>query len=427
MPEPHDPYAALRQRDFRLLLAGTVLASVGTQMASVAVGWELYDRTESAANLGYAGLVQFVPVLLLSFPAGQAADRYSRRGLLCAAQSLTALSALGLATLSYFRGPVGWMYVFLFLVGTGRAFSAPARWSLLPQVVPAAALTNAVTWNSGGWHLASVAGPALGGWAIYLSGGAAVTYVIAAGCALACAALVAAIRPRPRLRPKDPVALSSLIEGARFVWRNKLILATITLDLFAVLFGGATALYPIYARDILDVGAVGLGWLKAAAPLGALASAFVLAHRPPLRRAGRSLLGAVAGFGLATIAFGLSRDPLVSFACLALTGALDNVSVVVRGTLVQTLTPEWLRGRVSAVNAIFVGSSNELGEFESGITAAWFGPVASVVGGGVGTLVVVLAAALRWPEVLRLGALHQVRPAEGVTGQEVVPARPESP
>jgi MFS family permease len=427
MPEPHDPYAALRSHDFRLLLAGTFLASVGTQMASVAVGWELYERTNSAANLGYAGLVQFVPVLLLSFPAGQVADRYSRRGLLSAAQGLTALAALGLAALSYFQGPVGWMYVLLFLIGAGRACSAPARWSLLPQVVPANALTNAVTWNSGGWHLASVVGPALGGLAIGYYHRAAEAYLSAAGCATACAALVAGIRPRPRVRPKDPMALSSLVEGARFVWRTKLILATITLDLFAVLLGGATALLPIYARDILDVGPRGLGWLKAAAPLGALASAFVLAHRPPLRRAGRSLLAAVAGFGLATIAFGLSRDPLFSFVCLALTGALDNVSVVVRGTLVQTLTPEGLRGRVSAVNAIFIGSSNELGEFESGITAAWFGPVASVVGGGVGTLVVVLLVMLRWPQVLRLGALHQVKPAADAITAEVLGEVPGPP
>jgi hypothetical protein len=197
-----------------------------------------------------------------------------------------------------------------------------------------------------------------------------------------------------------------LLEGVRFVWRTELLLAAITLDLFAVLLGGATALLPIYASDILHIGPAGLGWLRSAPALGAVFMALVLAHRPPLRRAGRALLWSVAGFGAATIGFGLSRDPLLSFVLLALTGALDNVSVVVRGTLMQMLTPDALRGRVSAVNSVFISSSNELGAFESGMTAEWFGPVASVVGGGAGTILVVSAAMLRWPRLLALGSLH---------------------
>jgi MFS family permease len=429
MPELHDPYAALRHRDFRLLLAGTLLASVGTEMIAVAVGWELYRRTRSAANLGFVGLVEFLPILFLSLPAGQTADRFSRRLQLTAAQGVLALASLGLATLSFLEGPVPLFFVCLFFVGVARAFSAPARWSLLPQVVPSGALTNAVTWNSTGWQLASASGPALGGLVIALSGRAADAYLLAGGCALACAALVSQLRPRPRIRIGEPLSFASLAAGLGFVWRTKLILATITLDLFAVLLGGATALLPVFAEDILYVGPVGLGWLRAAAPLGALATAFLLAHLPPMRRAGPTLLWAVAGFGLATIAFGVSTNPWMAGLFLLLTGALDNVSVVVRGTLVQSLTPDAMRGRVSAVNAVFVGTSNELGAFESGITAAWFGPVWSVVGGGIGTLLVVLLVMLRWPEVLRLGPLHQVLPQtpDGGVKEPEVPAPPESP
>jgi MFS family permease len=283
--------------------------------------------------------------------------------------------------------------------------------------VPAEDITSAVTWNSSGWQLASVAGPALGGLLIAEAGRPAFAYLLAACGALASAGLVTAIRPHAPPRRGEPPSLASLLAGARFIARTKLILATITLDLFAVLLGGATALLPAFAKDILGVGPVGLGWLQAAPSLGALAMAFTLAHRPPLRRAGRALLWAVAGFGAATIVFGLSQNAVLSFAMLALTGAFDNVSIVVRGTLVQVLTPDSMRGRVSAVNAVFIGSSNELGAFESGITAEWFGPVVSVVGGGLGTLLVVVAVMLKWPEVLRLGPLRPAEIAGGGAGE----------
>jgi MFS family permease len=407
-PEPHDPYAALRHRDYRLLLAGIVLASFGSEMMAVVVGWELYERTGSAADLGYVGLAQFLPVLFLSLPAGHAADRFSRKRILVAAQSLMALASVCLAMLSFWQGPVPLIYLLLLLAGISRAFAAPARWALLPQVVPASILGNAVTWNSSGWHLASVCGPALGGLVVALSR-AANAYLLAAICSAACALLVSAIRAQPRQHHGEPASLASLAAGIRFVWQTKLILATITLDLFAVLLGGAVALLPMFAKDILRIGPAGLGWLRAADPLGALAMAFLLAHLPPMRHAGRALLVAVAGFGLATIGFGLSTNAVLSFILLVLVGALDNVSVVVRGTLVQSLTPDPMRGRVSAVNAVFIGSSNYLGAFESGMTAAWFGPVISVVGGGVGTILVVLLVMLRWPEVLRLGPLHPTR------------------
>jgi MFS family permease len=352
------------------------------------------------------GLVQFVPVFLLALPAGHVADRFDRQKLVMAARGLAAFTSLGLAALSFWQGPVLLVYVCLLLTGVVTAFSVPARWALVPQVVPPAALGNAVTWNSSGWQIASMLGPSLGGLVLGVTNQAVGAYLISSVCSLACVALFAGIRPRPVARHTGGVTFASLLAGVRFVRQNKLILATITLDLFAVLLGGATALLPVFARDILDVGPVGLGWLRAAPSIGALLMALLLAHLPPLRRAGPTLLLAVAGFGAATIVFGLSRDYTLSFAMLAVTGALDNISVVVRGTLVQVLTPDAMRGRVSAVNAIFIGSSNELGAFESGATAELFGAVPSVVGGGVGTVLVVLAVAWAWPQVLRLGSLH---------------------
>ncbi len=409
MPPGHDPYAALRHPDYRRVLAGSVLASVGGQMQSVAIGWELWGRTHDALALGYVGLVQFLPVLLLSLPAGQVADQHSRKVILAIAQTVTAVASLCLAALSWFVGPLFLIYVCLAVVGIARAFNQPARWALVPQVVPDDTLTNAVTWNSSGWQIASLVGPALGGLVIGVTGLTYCVYVFAACCALICAVLVAGVRPRFQARSRGPLSFTSLLAGIRFVWNTKLILATITLDLFAVLLGGAAALLPIYcSEDYLDIGPTGLGWLRAAPSFGAFLMALTLAHRPPLRRAGLAMLLAVGGFGAATIVFGLSRNASLSFAMLAVTGALDNISVVVRGTLVQVLTPDPMRGRVSAVNTIFIASSNELGDFESGLTAKWFGPVISVVGGGIGTVLVVLLVGLAWPQVLRLGPLTSV-------------------
>jgi MFS family permease len=412
MTTEHDAYAALRHRDYRHLLAGGVLSSLGAEVQAVAVGWELYRRTDSAWVLGLAGLAQFLPVLLLALPAGQAADRYSRKALFQLAQLTQALASLGLAALSAREAPAELALLCLLLAGAGRAFSAPARTSLLPHVVPGEALANAVTWNSSGWQFANVAGPALGGLLVAWRESAVPAYLLAACCSLGCLLLLVPIRPGPQARPGGPRSLAGLVAGVRFVWGTELLLAAITLDLFAVLLGGATALLPIFARDVLGAGAVGLGWLRAAPALGALLMALALAHRPPLRRPGRALLLAVAGFGAATIVFGLSESFLLSFAMLALTGALDNVSVVVRGTLMQVLTPDEMRGRVAAVNSVFISSSNELGAFESGATAALFGPVASVVAGGAGTILVVLLVVSRWPGLLRLGPLHRLAAAK---------------
>ncbi len=434
MPDAHDPYAALRHRDYRLLLAGTVLSGLGSEVQATAIGWEVFEKTGRNDMIGYVGLVQFLPVLFFSLPAGQAADRYSRKALLAGALSLLVVASLGLAARSFFAASEIWLvYPCLLLAGVGRAFSAPARWSLVPAVVPAEHLANAVTWNSSGWQVAFAAGPTLGGLAIAYLGGPPTAYLVAAACATVTAGLIVALRPKAPPRPVEGRSLASLLAGAKFIARTKLILATITLDLFAVLFGGAIALLPAFSKDILGVGAVGFGWLRAAPALGAIVMALALAHRPPLRRAGRSLLWAVGGFGVATIVFGLSRNFVLSFAMLAVTGALDNISVVVRGTLVQVLTPDSMRGRVSAVNAIFIDSSNRLGDFESGMTAQWFanfappnvrpqefGPIASVVVGGVCTIFVVLGVAMRWPQVLRLGELHRA-------GEEAPPVPEELP
>jgi MFS family permease len=413
MDPAHDPYAALRHRDYRRLLAGSVLTTIAGEMQKVAIGYELWERTRDARDLGLVGLVQFLPVFFLALPAGHAADRHSRKGLLLAALVLASLSSLGLAVLSYSNGRLPLLYACLLVAGVARALGMPARWALLPQVVPLHDLPNAITWNSSGWQIASVAGPALGGGSLLvaayfnLPGRAALTYLLVASCSILAAVLIASLRPGPQGDPakREDISLASLMAGLRFVFATKPILATITLDLFAVLLGGATALLPIFARDILHVGPAGLGALQAAPAVGALLMAIVLAHRPPLRRPGIAILWSVAGFGAATIVFGLSTNFLLSLAMLALIGAFDNVSVLVRGTLVQVLTPDAMRGRVLAVNAVFIGSSNELGAFESGETAKWFGPVGSVVGGGVGTILVVVAVMARWPQVLRLGVL----------------------
>jgi MFS family permease len=416
--ESYDPYTVLRIVDYRRLLLAGMLATIGGQMQGVAVGWELYERTRSASALGLVGLAQIVPVLLLAIPAGHAADRYSRKGQIIAAHALLCLAGLGLAAISATNGPIWLIYGCLVLTGIGQAVNMPARWAVMPQVVPRHLIASAVTWNSSCWQVASVVGPALGGMFIAVTRGATVAYLFQAACSIVVITLTAPVTLRPYARDYQPLSWQSVLAGIRFVFRQELILATITLDLFAVLLGGSVALLPIFARDILQVGPTGLGWLRAAPSIGAFAMALVLAHRPPLRRAGVALLWSVGGFGMATIVFGLSTNIYLSFFMLLLTGALDNISVVVRGTLVQVLTPDEMRGRVSAVNAIFIGSSNELGEFESGVTAHYLGTVRAVVLGGIGSILVVMGVTWGWPSVRRLGSLHEA-------GKQKPPADPE--
>jgi len=405
--QPHDPYAALQFGEYRYYLAGSLAVSVGSNMQSVAVGWELYERTNSAMALGWVGLVQALPIMLLALPAGQLADRLQRRRIVLVSQLIMALSSLGLAAVSYRQGPVAWMYWMLLLGAVGRAFQWPANQALMPQLVPKDTFSNAVTWRSTAFQVASVGGPALGGLLIALRGRATSVYVIDAVLALVNFYCVGALASRPVTPTGEAASMKTLIAGVRYVLRTKLILAAITLDLFAVLLGGAVALLPVYAKDILHVGPTGLGWLRAAPAAGACCMALSLSYLPPLQRAGRALLLAVTIFGVVTIAFGLSTWFWLSLLMLAISGAVDNISVVVRHSLVQLRTPDEMRGRVSAVNGVFISASNELGGFESGAVARFFGPVFSVVSGGIGTIVVVILATLAWPELRNLKRLGE--------------------
>ena len=405
----HHPYAILRNRDFVLYTLARNFAVVGAQMSTVAIGWELYSRTRDPMALGYVGLVQFVPVLLLALPAGHAADRFGRKGIVQAAQVLLVLCALGLAAVSAAKGPVSLVYLCLLFAGLARGASGPARASMLPQFVPLRDYETAIKWSTSVFQVSSMAGPALGGAVIAAGGGTTPAYLIDAafGTVAFILTALAVTRHAPPRTAAGPLTLESLTAGLRFVWSTRIILATITLDLFAVLLGGAVALLPIYAMDVLHVGAQGLGWLEAAPSAGAFCMAVLLTHLPPLRRPGLAMLWAIAGFGAATVVFGLSRSFPLSLAMLFLTGALDNISVVVRSTLVQVLTPSDMLGRVSAVNNVFVSSSNQLGGFESGLVARLLGPAASVVIGGVGTILVAAAVALKWPEVRRCESLNR--------------------
>ncbi|HEX8552235.1 MAG TPA: MFS transporter [Abditibacteriaceae bacterium] len=404
--EKRDPYRALRSRNYRLWATGGLVSAVGGQMFSVAIGWELYERTHDAWALGLVGLVQAAPVILLALPAGHLADRVDRRRIVLSMQAVTFVLWLAIAACSYYTAPLAAFYGLLLLEAVAGAVAGPARSAIVPQLVPTEDLANAVAWNSSRWQTASTIGPAIGGAAIAIFNTAWPVYLIAAVTALAFTTSVYLVRPRPFERPEtDEGAWQSLVAGAKFVRAQKIILATLTLDMFAVLFGGATALLPVYAKDILHTGPQGLGWLRAAPAVGALAMGLFLAHRAPMKHAGRALLWAVAGFGAATIVFGISRNFYLSLLMLALTGALDNISVVVRHTLVQVLTPAHMQGRVSAVNSVFIGSSNELGAFESGAAARAFGPIAAVVSGGVATILVVLGVAAAWPQVMKLGSL----------------------
>jgi MFS family permease len=298
------------------------------------------------------------------------------------------------------------IYGCLFLIGCGVAFGNPASSTLIPQMVPEGAYANAATWSSSSWQLAAVLGPALGGFVIALSHSTTPVYALNAGAALLYVILLLPVGGGRRVvRSIESPTTDSLLEGVRFLRRSQIILAAITLDLFAVLLGGATTLLPIYAKDILQVGPTGLGWLRAAPSIGAVCIALSIAYIPPFKKTGRTLLLAVAGFGLATFIFGVSRSFWLSLLMLFLLGGLDNISVVIRSTLLLTRTPDAMRGRVAAVNTLFVGASNELGGFESGLAAQLFGPVISVAAGGIGTILVVLLVALLWPEMRRLGRL----------------------
>jgi MFS family permease len=408
----NDAYAALRERDFQRFLAGHLVSVLGVQMQTVAVGWQLYEQTSSAMALGMVGLVQVIPMIGLALPAGQLADRFDRRKILMIATTLAILSSLGLMLVSARGGGVALIYSLLFLSGAARAFQGPARSSLMPQLVPISIFGNAVRWAVSGFELSSMIGPALGGGLIAWMNGATAVYGGAAFASVFYFIMLATLTKRSYVAESTKSSasgkgpnLKTLVAGFDYVWKTGGLLAAISLDLFAVLFGGAVALLPVYAKDILQVGPTGLGWMQAAPSLGAVVTALITTHLPPLKRAGRSLLLSVMGFGVATIIFGLSRNFWLSLVMLFLTGAFDNISVVIRHTLVTLLTPDEMRGRVSAVNGMFISASNELGRFESGSVAYFFGPVFSVFSGGVGTLIVVALVARLSPQLRGYGSL----------------------
>ncbi|HEX4084586.1 MAG TPA: MFS transporter [Chthoniobacteraceae bacterium] len=406
-----NPYAAFQSRGFRFFLAGNFLSVLGRQMLSVTVGWEVYRRTGSAMALGLIGLAGALPIITLAIPAGHVADRFPRRTIIMINQLVSACTSSALAMVSLTGASVKWIYVLLILAGIARTFGWAARNPFMVNLVPQEDFNNAVTWNSSAFGVSSVLGPALAG-VMLVHHPYWIIYAMDAGCAVA---FFLFMIPTPHSKGKPagrPAGFEGLFDGLRFVWSTKVVLATITLDLFAVLFGGATALLPIFADSILHVGAAGLGWLRAAPSFGSICMATILAHRRPMRRPGLTLLFAVTGFGIVTVVFGLSRSFLLSLVMLGFSGAFDNISVVVRHTLIQLLTPDSMRGRVSAVNNVFIGSSNEIGAFESGVTAAWFGAVVSVVGGGVATIVTVLMVAALWKQVARLGPFSNIKPTE---------------
>ena len=384
---PDDSLARLLKiRPFMRFWLARLGGIAANQMLLVAVAWHLYDITGSAWDLGLVGLFQFVPALLMTLPAGHVADRLHRGRIFAACMAAQALVALLLvAATQGGYATRGLVFGISVVLGVARAFQMPAQQALTPLLVPPTLLARAVAVSASGVQAAVIGGPALGG-LLYVTGASTVYLSCAALLALSCA-LALAVR-YPHQAATEGATWRTVLAGVGFVWHHKLLLGATSLDLFAVLLGGATALLPIYARDILHTGPQGLGLLRAAPAAGALAMSLVLARWPLQRRVGRKLLGAVAVFGLATVVFGLSEHFGLSLLALAVTGAADNISVVTRQTLVQLETPDAMRGRVAAVNSIFIGASNQLGEFESGATAALFGPVGSVVMGGAGTVLV---------------------------------------
>lgn len=446
-----DPYAALREPGYRRYLVGNFLANAGRQAVSIAATWQIYQWTHSATALGLVGLVNVVPLLLFVLPAGALADRLERRVIIMRCMAAAAFLSLLLALVSHYDHLVPRLalleaanrtlhgvalfferhgdasalrfdnpalpivYLLLFLHAIVRVIGAPARGSIVPLLVPTSALSNAVTWSSSTFELSTVVGPALGG-LVVASLGYAWVYALDVFCA---GSLVVSLLGVRLLRPPgagSPSADAGALAGARFIWKRQPLLAAMTLDLFAVILGGAVTLLPIYADQILHVGPAGLGWLRAAPALGAICMAFYVAHRRPFARPGMVMLWSVVGFGAAMAVFGLSTWFWLSLAALFLSGVCDNVSVVVRHSVVQLLTPDSLRGRVTSVNQLFIGSSNEISSLRAGLTAALVGPVLATTLGGLGTIVVTAAVALAWPGLKHLPPLAHLTPEQDDPG-----------
>jgi len=396
--------------DFSLYQLARFIIVAGLEAQSVAVGWQIYEITKRPLDLGLVGLAQFAPGILLFLVSGHAADSFDRHKLLIVCYSgFGVCSALLLLTAWAGLHSVYPIYMVVVLLGVVRSLNNPVSRAMLAQLVPEEHLANAIAWNSSFWQGATILGPSLGGLIYAISKGPAAVYTMSMLAAVVAVFALVRIKLRVKARPREPVSMTTVLAGLRYVAEKKLILGSISLDLFAVLLGGAVALLPVFAREILMTGPWGLGLLRASPAIGAGGMALLLAHRPLRSRAGATMLWCVAGFGVFTILFGISRSLILSMVALALVGAMDMVSVVVRATLVQIATPDEMRGRVNAVDMIFIGASNEVGQFESGLTAQWFGAVPAVVLGGIGTLIVTGLWAWNFPELRRFEKLTSMQ------------------
>src|ERR1700728_4505725 len=405
--------AAFTHPGFVLFQIARFLIVAAVEMQAVAVGWQVYEITKRPLDLGYVGLAQFLPAILLFPLSGHASDRYERRTVLSLCYGGYAVCFVLLLILTERGRPsMTAIYAVLILIGIVRSFNSTASRAILPQLVPEEHFPNAVAWNATIFQAATILGPSFGGILYAAFHGPSVVYVIAMLTAIGATVSSFRIKPEVKARPREPLSFKTVFAGLHYIWRKKLILGAISLDLFAVLLGGAVALLPVYAREILHTGPWGLGLLRTAPGVGAAIMAVLLAHRPLRGRSGPTLLWSVAGFGIFTIIFGVSRSLTVSLIALLLLGASDMISVIIRATLTQLATPDEMRGRVTAVDMIFIGTSNEFGQFESGVTAQWFGTVPAVVLGGIGTLIVIVLWAWWFPELRHAGELTAIRSEE---------------
>jgi MFS family permease len=406
--DPRAGRAAFSHPGFILFQVARFLIVSAVEMQAVAVGWQVYEITKRPLDLGYVGLAQFLPGILLFPISGHISDRFERRHVLSACYGGYAVCFALLLVLSRRAPSIELIYVVLVLIGVVRSFNSTASRAILPQLVPPLHFPNAVAWNASIFQAATILGPSFGGIVYAAFAGPEAVYVIAMVTAIGATIASFRIRPEVKPRPREPMTFKTVFAGLHYIWNKKLILGAISLDLFAVLLGGAVALLPVYAREILHTGPWGLGLLRTAPGVGAAVMAVSLAHWPLRGKSGKTLLWAVAGFGIFTIIFGLSRSLTISLIALFLLGASDMISVIIRATLTQLATPDEMRGRVTAVDMIFIGTSNEFGQFESGVTAQWFGTVPAVVLGGVGTLIVIALWAWWFPELRNAGELHEI-------------------
>ena len=424
---PH-PTAAFLSRDFLRYQLARVVVIIGAEAQALAVAWQVYQITHRAIDLGYTGLILFLPGLVFMLPAGHVADRFDRRQVILVCYALQAVASLALFWLAWTGIDRVWpIFLLLFVIGTGRAFSGPASSALVPHLVPPVHFVNAITWGSAIFQFANIVGPALGGVLFTLPlharlHGASLVYLFTLASIAWFLLLVGSLHVRPGRMEHRAISKDVILAGFHYVAKTQVLLGSISLDLFAVLLGGAVALMPIFAQEILHAGPRGLGMLRAAPALGALAVSAWLMVRPIRRRAGRRMLICVAIFGAATVLFGLSRSLPLSLGALFIVGASDMVSVVIRSSMLQLATPMEMRGRVSAVNALFIGASNELGEFESGLTAQWWGAVRAVVIGGIGSLMITGLWSVFFPSLRRADELTPealMAADEETAGQEV--------